>query len=734
VNNPHHPPKSNNTIGKHRWFLAGRNPTSGRPLLKKSGTLCVIVALASLPSAARADHLWKVGVGTDGVVDTPTILNVYWETSQANWDADVAAAQTATFQSAATFPRIEGLTQALVHSSYFKGLAQYNVSFPAIAPSIFLGSSTVCPSIPMPPANTTVGHDLVKDGLPPCLQTALAGFNAPELVLNYIYPPQVPDGGDIHCSTGTAAYHDHSGGIASTFIATNSSCNKSLARILESLSHEMVEAMTDPAPYLGLGWRSYWLHNNGTPWAQRVEAADMCEAQNSLVAVDQTQPFMTETMGASIDMYWWNSHNGCFAEDPTTFDNNPGFSTAQDVCGRGQGMQFNFSAVSDLPPWDLTKDASGARTMYLSLSSPRFKAGAFLRAPAPDSIAFGDLMYNSSCDSSFGCKLGANVVGFTKDVQIAAGDIITFTTTAVSSGLESNSTFVAPAVDTVTVSVQPPASTPNPGWTVFGDGSNVNVQTLSACSLPMGQKRSGRSTEGGTLYGPVQGETVSGSTYQPSDPSLSHLNFSAPSDWLGGVSIPLVTSTAGHTVIEVDTPQNVTFANAGFLPRLQAWSAAHPGSTLSASVDPFFYDYVSTATPAPSVHGLFPLDVHPLVVTVYPSELAKQNTPVTLLGGGFTPTDASRTSVTVEGTPIPAQNLTISPDGTKLNFTLPYLPVGYPAPVVAYVDGVPSVPITVTYSGGFTHVPVTHPTCPGSPLCSNPLGPFHQIPNPTGTQ
>jgi len=126
--------------------------------------------------------------------------------------------------------------------------------------------------------------------------------------------------------------------------------------------------------------------------------------------------------------------------------------------------------------------------------------------------------------------------------------------------------------------------------------------------------------------------------------------------------------------------------------------------------------------------------VHPLVVTVYPSELAKENMRVTLLGGGFTPTDPSRTSVTVG--PVPAQNLTISPDGKTLNFTLPDIPVGHPEPVVAYVDGVPSVPITVTYWGGFTHVPVIPPNVRCPPLCYNSGAavPQNKVMSPTGTR
>ncbi|MGH7869626.1 MAG: hypothetical protein ACREP9_18860, partial [Candidatus Dormibacteraceae bacterium] len=85
----------------------------------------------------------EVGLGNwcpQGTCDiaTPNVINVYWDSSLAQWDTDVRAAPPVggaigtgngtgfgSFQM--THANIDFLTQSLIHSEYFKLLQQYSV-------------------------------------------------------------------------------------------------------------------------------------------------------------------------------------------------------------------------------------------------------------------------------------------------------------------------------------------------------------------------------------------------------------------------------------------------------------------------------------------------------------------------------------------------------------------------------------------------------------------------------
>src|SRR5581483_7897722 len=64
-------------------------------------------------------------------IANPIYINVYWDSSENQWNVDIAASDAS-----ATVSRIDALTKAVCHSAYFSQLTQYSVQSCATRVSI----------------------------------------------------------------------------------------------------------------------------------------------------------------------------------------------------------------------------------------------------------------------------------------------------------------------------------------------------------------------------------------------------------------------------------------------------------------------------------------------------------------------------------------------------------------------------------------------------------------------
>lgn len=179
-----------------------------------------------------------------------------------------------------------------------------------------------------------------------------------------------------------------------------------------------------------------------------------------------------------------------------------------------------------------------------------------------------------------------------------------------------------------------PVNSPKPGWSIFGDTTIGNIAGVLTC------------------YGwGTCDESITGSTANL-DPTLPTQSWTASADpTSGNYSVGLKADTAGLQTITLGTPIMV---------------------------------------PAPTIT----VQVHPRIDLFGPGAgLAAGGQTLTIQGGGFA--QGGRTVVTFNGAAIP--NVSISSDGTTLSFPSPAGNPGSIVTVVAWVDGVPSLPQTFSY-------------------------------------
>ncbi len=431
-----------------------------------------------------------LGLPATQVVGNPLILNLYWDTSREQWNQDVSnAGRTDTFE------RLDALTQAAVHSNYFSQLSQYGVlvSPNAVAPSVFVGE--ICGELGVPPANTQIGHDTLTQ-IMSCVEAEL-GIDTSNLVVNVLYPPQVAKGSDIDCNN-TAAYHDWAGWSgATTYIPLVCNPFGDQGVIFQNMTHEMVEAMTDPqTPF---GYRCY-----EASCGSDNEMCDVCEVN------DRSSPFLMGQIAndGAVANYWANNFGSC---NPLPGGVPPVIPPSSvSVCGTGPNMGFMFANPVSMP-WDLggcpfwdtvppvgqgsSMSCQGSSTMYLSAmvqpvgSSASVNVGALLRAPVADSVSFPNVSFTEGClpdprdPQSLDCTSNAIVSGFTADLGITPGAVITFTMTDPWSGLSTNIPVVAPSATNATLEVVPPLGSPVSGWIFFGDSTVVQGQIFGNCNF-----------------------------------------------------------------------------------------------------------------------------------------------------------------------------------------------------------------------------------------------------------
>jgi hypothetical protein len=640
------------------------------------------------PPLTTLPILQNPAAGTDGIVDQPTFINIYWDTSAAQWNTDVGS------QVPGTIDQIDAFVGAVVYSDYLTGTLQYGVTKWGMGPSIVLGD--VCPaSLASPPSDTSVGHNAVTNGIPSCLQTALnaGGYDTGEIVLNYIYPPKVAGGSDLTAvGPGTTAYHDHSGGIASVFVPISQ--NKGGYNFTEAITHEMVEAVTDCEPHNGTeGWKAV----EANPPFAAAEAADLCEGQSSsnplgLTPSRVTAPFFAPLFngsplgpngsGSVVSSYYSNADRTCISG----FGNDSTPTMQATAIGRGKNMRFILNVQS--PNDDMTPPVvAGANGVAITtelnavLNSAMHGTTNIGRFILGDTVFFSDIEYQNSFPTDCvgharnggNCNAQITVTGLSEDLPMSSGDTFTFNVYDPINGLVVRANALVPAVGSANFAVFPGV-----GWTVFGDDSTVAGYVSATCQPNATTPPSDA----------VEGELVEVFTAAGTSTTLSPTT----SDATGFFSVPLAPLTAGHVTVELEKP---------------TWPIAACGGSLTSPVKT-------------------EVDVHPVL-----TGFGRPGTPnaagsptLTLVGAGYTPMQPSRTTVTVAGVQASASGLTISGDGTNITFTSPFSEPGHTVQIIAYVDGVPSEPLSYTFAepppppecNGVRH-PTTSCAAPNAWLC-----------------
>jgi hypothetical protein len=616
-------------------------------------TLLLALALTLVTDPAGAVDVSPGWPGTQ--ISTPVIVNLYWDSDVGTWDTHNGPQGT-------TIERIDHLTRALVESNYLDGLVAYNVTGWSLAPSLVLGQLSGCASMTNPlPANTQNAHNLADSAqFQQCIQTALSGkgIDGSNVVLNIIMPPQIVGGNDNGlCGHPSVAYHDSSVGWvkAATFVPVN--CNQSVALLFRRMTHEMVEAITDPD--VTNGYRNHDPTDPTGLWQQEI--GDLCQGGSSSVVQGSNvlQAFFPSTINAAVSTYWWNN-KACQPIGATGINHyiSDGVDKSLAACGRGKNMELSLVYWTPQDnrgplPWDLTPNstksmAQGKTTMYASATLPQLGGGTFtvgsqLRNPTADGVGFGWIEYAfGGCNSWSPCLMYTDFLGFDTDVQLKAGDPITVTLTDPATGLDTSFSTTAPAASNANLWLVPASKGPNnESWVIFGDGTQLQGQVLDSCDRFS-------QFHGDLGPGPIEGESVSGKT-QASWPvvDFNHTQFSAVSDSNGSFQTPFVTDSAGL--------QTVTFSVGN--------------ATLYAAV-------------------------HPAVTSINPTGgLNTGGEPVTIYGGGFVP--GPRTTVAVIGyyATVNAANVVVAADGKSLTYSAPDMPGGVDQ-VVVYVDGVASLPLS----------------------------------------
>jgi hypothetical protein len=221
----------------------------------------LVFALAALApflcAPALADGVGNFCPSGTCVIDNPVYVNVYWIAGPTEWNGEVGAS------SGMTTDLIDKYTAAIIHSGYFAPLSQYQVYAPT-----FLFPSMFCVAVP-PPASMDDVEPLVKF-LVDCVFAQNPSLNNGKTILNLFLPPETT--GANWCTQRSAKHDKFGSPVEVTIEPTNSACNNSFAGLLESLSHEMVEAATDPIAASATGYKNKTI---GSQFGQEI--GDLCK-------------------------------------------------------------------------------------------------------------------------------------------------------------------------------------------------------------------------------------------------------------------------------------------------------------------------------------------------------------------------------------------------------------------------------------------------------------------------
>ena len=440
----------------------------------------------------------------------PTVINLYWDATPTQWDTDVGGPA-----SGLTVAQIDTFIRALVHSSYFSQLAQYGVTSVSFLPSITAGSCGA------PPANVDAAINGGIDALIRCIATTnstVAGFD--QGIINVFLPPQVINTGfcdKLPDNSHNAAEHSQSADTGKrlwTVIPTTSACNSGSLTVLSAVTHEMVEAATDPNSAAPSGWKAI---GDG-------EIGDFCESINT--------PYIFGT----AQQYWSNLAGACV----------PGFATTSalsvsstSVCGTGRHMQFVLNGTFGPTPWDLAANPILGQTLYVraSIGAKSWTAGNLLGAP-PDTVGFAKISWVQGGGPGGSDQI--KVLGFdssygTSGQLVSPGDVITITIENPDNGVRTTASVAAPSVNQISAFGAAPD-------TLVGQISHISGTALDS---------SGCGVENASLTLSATGGTVTPTLVTGSDGSFG-TPFKAPD-----VAGPVIIRVSGPALASASVTSNV---------------------------------------------------------------------------------------------------------------------------------------------------------------------------------
>jgi hypothetical protein len=379
-----------------------------------------------------------------------TIVNVYWDVSPASWDADVGGAGSGLTQA-----QIDAFTAAIIHSTYFSQLKQYGVNSITFAPSVTTGS---CGTVP---ANVDDAMNNI-DGLILCALTHAQVAASPQTIINVFLPPRVINTGFCNADASGAhatAMHSVSPNFASplyTIIPTTAACTGGM--VFSAETHEMVEALTDPDAWGISGWKVF---NN--------EIGDMCENTSTF----PVSPYVN----GIAQQYWSNSAGACVTGFATS---TAPVVTSIGVCGRGRDMEFTLDGTFGSAPWDLTGNAFGGQTLYVSalITDPTGVRGPWTAGNPigiPPLVGFKSVAWTKGGGPGGSDRItvrGFNGAYGAPAFTVHAGDSILFTITNPDNGATTTASVIAPVPARLQVSAAPDMDA--------GATGNISVTAIDA--------------------------------------------------------------------------------------------------------------------------------------------------------------------------------------------------------------------------------------------------------------
>lgn len=295
-------------------------------------TACALFLMASGNAMAQ----YAIAPVTGAAIVTHgkfTNIYLYPDPSAETWDQHLASISASgnAVDPADTSEAIDAFTLAISQSHYFDSLMQYRTTCflctgDGIHPPLFLGSEKTikkCVDAAVGDAKNKVFSYGTLRSFAACEQGA--GGNPSDQV-NLIVSPEFDVAGGLgpavgaHPSNGDCASSVDSGfhgwGLSVpnfTVIPTNARCNKMFSDLTRTMTHEMVETLSDPG---GLGY----IHESGT--VLRVigddndefnegELGDICEGGGPQNPNNISAIAYLAMLNTSVSKYWSNSDYAC---------------------------------------------------------------------------------------------------------------------------------------------------------------------------------------------------------------------------------------------------------------------------------------------------------------------------------------------------------------------------------------------------------------------------------------
>jgi hypothetical protein len=286
-----------------------------------------------------------------------TNVYVFPDPDKETWEQHMASLPAASRRpDAAQFSRaaIDGFTAALMNPawpSYFDALMQYN----GIHPPGFFGSSVATQacvnSAMMDVHNGLLQWDTIRSlanchraGMDPSPQVNL--IFSPDIKIADIPTAGVGTGPELCTSTDIHVAWHAWGLNTPNFVAlpTSTACMADFTAFTKTMSHEVVETISDPG---GMGMGDFGQH----------ELGDNCE--------NQTPAELTTVAGFSLERYWSNFDGNC----QPRLDPPPGATAVTWVLGQGSPLQRLTGSVHSLdlsvPTDRVTTDAPATQVQVV---------------------------------------------------------------------------------------------------------------------------------------------------------------------------------------------------------------------------------------------------------------------------------------------------------------------------------------------------------------------------------